>query len=126
VELEVEEFLHNGDLPSSMLNANSPFRRVLDLGWIVLLRRIVDLECWRYLYGNDCVIVLIVDVDGLHILESAQLPLAAGIDEHRPDRNVVVTQAAVVVEERKCSLQFMRRRLITGLTWLMSISNVFN
>lgn len=43
--------------------------------------------------------MLIVGVDSLHELEPAELPLAARVHEHRPYRDVVVTEAAVVVEE---------------------------
>lgn len=43
--------------------------------------------------------MLIAGVDSLYELQSAELPLAAGVHEHRPYRDVVVTQAAVVVEE---------------------------
>lgn len=97
VELEVEEFLYNGDLPSSSTTANSPFRRILDLRRIVLLRRIVDFKCWWNLHRNDCLIMLIVDIDCLHVFQSTELPFATCVYKHRPDGDIVVTQTAVVV-----------------------------
>lgn len=49
--------------------------------------------------------MLVVDVNGLNIFESSELPFAARIHKHRPDRNVVVTQASVIIEERKRALR---------------------
>lgn len=49
--------------------------------------------------------MLIVDVDGLHVLQASQLPLAARVHKHRPDGDVVVAQASVVVEERQRALK---------------------
>jgi hypothetical protein len=105
VELEEEEFLHNGDLHSSRSSANSPFRRMLHLRGVVLFRRIVDLQRWRYLHGNDRLIMLIVAVDRLHVLQASELPLATCIDEGRPDGAVVVAQTAVIVEEWEGALE---------------------
>lgn len=84
VELEVEEFLHNGDLPSPRSKSNSPLCGVLHFGRIVFFGWIVDFQRWRDLYRNDCLIMLIAGVDSLHELQPAELPLAAGVYKHRP------------------------------------------
>jgi hypothetical protein len=72
---------------------------MLHLRGVVLFRRVVDLQRWRYLHGNDRLIMLIVAVDRLHVLQASELPLATCIDEGGPDGDVVVTQTAVIVEE---------------------------
>lgn len=57
--------------------------------------------------------MLIVDVDGLHVLQASQLPLAARVHKHRPDGDVVVAQASVVVlREILAAKRFWRLREI--------------